>query len=52
MTLKKGKKLEIVNKGKLHLRIGSVYLVKLASGDPRPGRNRLAKTIVTITVVP
>ncbi len=52
VTLKKGKKLEIVNKGKLHLRIGSVYLVKLASGIRDQAGNRLAKTIVTITVVP
>ena len=37
VTFKKGKKLKIVNKGKLHLRVGSVYLVKLASGDPRSG---------------
>ena len=52
VTLKKGKKLKIVNKGKLRLRVGSVYLVKLASGVRDQAGNRLAKTIVTITVVP
>ena len=40
----------LVNKGKLHLRVGSVYVVKLASGIRDRAGNRLAKTIVTITV--
>jgi hypothetical protein len=51
VTLTKGKKLLIVNKGRLGLRIGQVYVVKLTSGIRDLADNRLTKTVITITVV-
>ena len=51
VTLTKGRKLLIVNKGQLFLRIGQVYVVKMTSGIRDMAGNQLTKTVVTITVV-